>query len=53
MIKWILDEGWCGRGWQYLVWWKGYGLGDDEWMLRKKVEETVALSEWLRQRHED
>jgi hypothetical protein len=34
--------------WQYLVRWKGYGPGDDEWMSRRDLEETIALDEWLK-----
>ena len=34
VIERILDEWKWGRGWQYLVRWKGYGPGDDEWLLR-------------------
>ena len=34
IIERILDERRRGRGWQYLMRWKGYGLGDDEWMPR-------------------
>jgi len=26
------------------------GPGDDEWVRRRDVEETIALDEWLRQR---
>ena len=44
----ILDERRRGRGWQYLVRWKGYGPGDDEWLPRREIEETIALDEWLR-----
>ena len=50
VIERILDERRRGRGWQYLVRWKGYGPGDDEWMARREIEETVALDEWLRAR---
>src|SRR5882762_2175956 len=49
-IERILDERRRGKGWQYLVQWKGYGLGDDEWLPRREVEETIALDEWLRER---
>jgi len=52
VIEWILDKRKRGRGWQYLVQWKGYGPGDDEWLPRQEVEETVALDEWLRHRKE-
>ena len=48
VIEKILDERKWGRGRQYLVRWKGYGPGDDEWMPRRELEETVALDEWLR-----
>ena len=50
VIERILDERRRGRGWQYLVRWKGYGPGDDEWMPRREVEETIALDEWLRRK---
>ena len=46
----ILNERRHGRGWQYLVRWKGYGPGDDEWLPRREVEEMIALDEWLRKR---
>ena len=46
----ILDEKRSGRGWKYLVRWKGYGPGDDEWLARREIEETIALDEWLRRR---
>ena len=48
VIKRILDKQKRGRGWQYLVRWKGYGLGDDEWLPRRELEETIMLGEWLR-----
>ena len=48
VIERIIDERRRGRGWQFLVRWKGYGAGDDEWLARREVEETVALDEWLR-----
>ena len=47
VIEKILDERHRGRGWQYLIRWKGYGPGDDEWLPRRMVEETIALDEWL------
>ena len=50
VIERILDERRRGRGWQFLVRWKGYGPGDDEWLPRRDLEETVALDEWLRRR---
>jgi hypothetical protein len=48
VIERILDERRRGRGWQYLVRWKGYGQSDDEWLTRRELEETIALDEWLR-----
>ena len=35
-----------GRGYQYLVQWKGYEE-DKEWLLRWDLEEMIALDEWL------
>ena len=51
VIERIIDERKRGRGVQYLVRWKGYGPGDDEWLPRREVEETIALDEWLRKRN--
>ena len=34
VIERIIDERKRGRGVQYLVQWKGYGPGDDEWLPR-------------------
>ena len=48
VIERILDKRRQGRGWQYLVRWKGYGPGDDEWLPRWALEETIALGERLR-----
>ena len=50
VIKRIINERKQGRGWQYLVRWKGYGAGDDKWLTRQEVEEMTALDEWLRQK---
>ena len=47
----IIDERPRGRGWQYLVRWKGYGPGDDEWLPRREIEETITLEEWLKRRN--
>ena len=43
----IVDERKRGRGYQYLVRWKGYGEEDKEWLPRRDLEETIALGEWL------
>jgi hypothetical protein len=53
VIERILDERRRGKGWQYLVRWKGYGPGDDEWMTRRSIEDTIALDEWLRAKGQD
>ena len=36
-----------GRGYQYLVRWVGFGPADDEWLLRKDVEDCEALDWWI------
>ena len=33
-----------------MVWWKGYGPGDDKWLVRQELEEMIVLDEWLRGR---
>ena len=50
VIEKILDDRRRGRGWQYLVRWKGYGQADDEWLTRRELEDTIALDEWLRKK---
>ena len=32
------------------MWWKGYGPGDDKWLVRQELEEMIVLDEWLRRR---
>jgi len=46
----IVDERKRGKGYQYLVRWKGYGEEDKEWLPRRELEETIALDEWLQQK---
>ena len=46
----IVDERKRGRGYQYLVRWKGYGEEDKEWLPRRELEDTIALDEWLMQK---
>ena len=36
-----------GRGWQYLVRWKGYGPGADTWLPGAAVDDLKALDEYL------
>ena len=43
----IVDRRRRGRGWQYLVRWKGWGPEADDWLPGKEVEELEALDVWL------
>ena len=43
----ILDERRHGRGHQYLVQWKGWGLDDARWLPRRELKDYVALDAWL------
>ncbi|KAJ3492390.1 hypothetical protein NLI96_g66 [Meripilus lineatus] len=43
----ILDRRPRGRGFQYLVRWKGYGPDSDSWLPGKEVEELAALDTFL------
>ncbi len=45
----ILDRRRRGRGWQYLVRWKGYGPGSDSWMAGTDVRDLAALDVFLRE----
>lgn len=49
----ILDRRKRGRGWQYLVRWRGYGPGDDSWLPGSEVEDLEALEVWLRENEEE
>jgi len=42
-IGWILDSRPCGRGYQFLVQWKGYGPKDDEWLAGHLLEDCEVL----------
>jgi hypothetical protein len=45
-IEYILDHRPRGRGFQYLVRWRGYGPEADVWLTGSKVEDTDALQEF-------
>ena len=47
IIDCILDERRRGRGFQYLVRWRGYGPEDDRWLPHRELEECAALDTWL------
>jgi len=42
----ILDSRPRGRGYQFLVRWKGYGPGDDEWLAGRQLEDCEVLDRW-------
>ncbi len=45
----ILDRRPRGRGWQYLVRWRGYGPGSDSWLPGTEVQELEALDTYLQE----
>jgi hypothetical protein len=45
-IEHILDRQSCGRGWQYLIRWRGYGPEADVWIAGTEVQDTEALQEF-------
>jgi hypothetical protein len=45
-IEQILDLWPHGWGWQYLVWWQGYGPEHDLWLPRSELLEMEALASW-------
>ena len=47
MIKQILDEHKCGRSYQYLVQWHGWGPEEDRWLSGSELADTSALHIWL------
>ena len=48
-IESILDSRRQGRGWQFLVWWVGFGPEDDEWLSSRMLEDCEALDRWYEQ----
>ena len=42
----ILDSRPRNRGYQFLVQWKGYGPGDDEWLAGRLLEDCEVLNRW-------
>ena len=46
----ILDERKRGRGFQYLVRWRGYGPEDDRWLPSRELADCEALNIWLAQK---
>ena len=45
----ILDRRRRGRGWQYLIRWRGYGPGDDSWLPGSEVQDLEALDVFLQE----
>jgi hypothetical protein len=45
-IERIIDSRPRGRGYQFLVRWKGYGPEDDEWLAARLLEDCEALDVW-------
>jgi len=45
-ISHILDARPRGRGYQFLIHWKGYGPEDDEWLPATLLEDCEALDQW-------
>ena len=43
----ILDRRPRGRGYQYLIWWQGYGPEHDSWLPGAEVEDLAALDDFL------
>ena len=48
----ILDQRRRGRGYQYLVRWRGYGLEHDRWLPGAELQDCAALEDWLASRGE-
>jgi hypothetical protein len=42
----IIDSRPRGRGYQFLVRWKGFGPEDDEWLAARLLEDCEALDRW-------
>jgi hypothetical protein len=42
----IMDHKKIGKGYRYLVRWRGYGPGDDRWIRGADLEDNIALDEY-------
>lgn len=49
-IEKVLDTRRRGRGYQYLVHWKGYGAEEDRWLPGSELQDCEALDVWLNSR---
>ena len=49
----IIKDAKRGRGWRYLVRWKGYGQEDDSWLPGSELEDCEALDHWLEENPHD
>jgi hypothetical protein len=45
-IECIIDSCPCGRSYQFLIQWKGFGPEDDEWLHTSLLEDRKALDVW-------
>jgi len=43
----IIDARRCGRSYQYLVCWQGYGVEHDKWLPGSELQDCQALDDWL------
>jgi hypothetical protein len=46
VIEEIVDSWRRGQGWQFLVWWAGYGAEEDRWLTVSALQECEALDRW-------
>ena len=47
LVNSIIDSRHCGRGYQYLVRWVGYGPEHDHWLAGSALVDCAALDHWL------
>lgn len=47
VVERVIDRRRRGRGWQYLVTWKGYGPDHNQWMPGREIDDLAALDTYL------